>query len=93
MFNLEKLPKNLIVLGAGAIGVELSQAFSRIGVRVKLVEKADNTLYREDVDMANALKKILLDEGVDYLTSPIVLSVKMRLFFYITFLRVLSAQS
>lgn len=69
VFLLEELPKDLIILGAGAIGVELAQAFQRLGVQVKLVEMAETILFREEKDMAVALESILKEEGVECFTS------------------------
>ncbi|PAQ16102.1 mercuric reductase [Bacillaceae bacterium SAOS 7] len=69
VFLLEDLPKDLIILGAGAIGVELAQAFQRLGVQVKLVEMAETILFREEKDMALELESILKEEGVECFTS------------------------
>ncbi len=64
-FKLEQLPKEIIVLGGGVIGVELSQAMTRIGVKVHLVEMADSILPREDKELTNILKEKLEAEGVN----------------------------
>lgn len=69
IFNLEKLPESIVVLGGGAIGVELSQAMNRLGVKVNLVEMADNILPKEDIDLSTMLKENLEKEGVKIYTS------------------------
>ncbi len=46
VFKMKTLPKDLIVVGAGAIGIELSQAFNRLGVQVKIVERAERILSK-----------------------------------------------
>lgn len=69
IFELEKLPKKIIVLGAGAIGVELSQAMNRLGVEVNLVEMANSILPREDKELTHILEEKLLEEGVRIYTS------------------------
>lgn len=69
IFTLEKLPENLIVLGGGAIGVELSQAVNRLGVKISLVEMMDSILYREEPEMVGMLEKKLENEGIDLYTS------------------------
>jgi pyruvate/2-oxoglutarate dehydrogenase complex dihydrolipoamide dehydrogenase (E3) component len=51
VFQLTDLPSSLLVLGAGAIGAELSQAFARLGVDVTLVEMADSILPNEEEDL------------------------------------------
>ncbi|NGP46179.1 FAD-dependent oxidoreductase [Bacillaceae bacterium SIJ1] len=76
VFLLEELPKELIVLGGGAIGVELSQAMQRLGVQVKVVEMAETILPREEKDMAQAVQSILQREGVAFYTSAKAVKVK-----------------
>jgi pyruvate/2-oxoglutarate dehydrogenase complex dihydrolipoamide dehydrogenase (E3) component len=68
-FLQEDLPKSMIVLGAGAIGCELSQSLTRLGVEVKLVEMADSILPREDKELTNILKDKLAEEGIEIFTS------------------------
>lgn len=76
VFQLEDLPKNLIVVGGGPIGVELTQAFQRLGVQVKLVEMADRILFREEKGLAHQLQSTLEEEGVQLYTSAKALEVK-----------------
>lgn len=63
-FELECLPKRLIILGAGAIGVELAQAVQRLGTQVQLVESAPSILAREEREFADAVQNRLIAEGV-----------------------------
>jgi len=56
--------RDLIVLGGGPIGVELAQAFARLGVRVKLVEMA-KLLPRDDADAVDLVRASLLRDGVE----------------------------
>lgn len=69
IFTQKKLPKNIIVLGGGAIGVELSQALNRLGIKVSLVEMMDSILFREEEDLVKLLEEKLVDEGVNLYTS------------------------
>lgn len=69
IFTLEKLPESLIVLGGGAIGVELSQAVNRLGVNVSLVEMMDSILNREEPEMVEILERRLRNEGISLYTS------------------------
>jgi len=69
IFELEKLPKSLIVLGGGPIGVELSQALSRLGVSVSIVEMMDRLLFREESQASDILEKQLKAEGLNILTG------------------------
>ncbi|MFW6363463.1 MAG: dihydrolipoyl dehydrogenase family protein [Spirochaeta sp.] len=68
-FSQEKLPSRLITLGGGPIGVELSQAFARLGVQVTIVEAMPEILPREDADMAGIIRARLEREGVRVLTG------------------------
>ena len=66
IFSLDHLPKSLIILGAGPIGIEMSQAFTRLGTQVTLVDMADQILPKEDKDMADTVKSVLEAEGVTF---------------------------
>jgi pyruvate/2-oxoglutarate dehydrogenase complex dihydrolipoamide dehydrogenase (E3) component len=65
LFQLDTLPKKLLILGGGPIGVELAQALNRLGVHVTLIEMLDRIMPQEDVDFTKSLTQILLDEGVE----------------------------
>lgn len=69
IFDLEVLPKSMAVLGGGPIGVELSQAFSRLGVEVSIIEMVDRILFREDKESAAVLTNRLLREGINIYTD------------------------
>lgn len=69
VFHLKELPKRLIVLGAGAIGLELGQSFSRFGSKVTVVEMADRILIKEDEEVSALMEKLLQDEGLEILTK------------------------
>ncbi|WP_206185442.1 FAD-dependent oxidoreductase [Sphingosinicella sp. CPCC 101087] len=65
----ETLPRRLAILGGGPIGVELAQAFARLGSDVTIVQSGPRLLHREDEDVAEAIAKILNSEGVTILTG------------------------
>lgn len=69
VFDLETLPGSMAVLGGGPIGVELSQAFSRLGVKVTIVEMMDSLLFREDPEIAAVLAGRLAAEGIEIETG------------------------
>lgn len=69
VFHLKDLPKRLIVLGAGAIGLELGQSFSRFGSKVTVVEMADRILIKEDEEVSALMEKLLKAEGLEVLTK------------------------
>lgn len=63
IFRLEQFPHHLIVLGGGPIGVELGQAFRRLGAQVTIVEAA-RLLGAADAEAAELVRQRLLAEGV-----------------------------
>ena len=66
IFSLERLPGSLIVLGAGPIGIEMAQAFNRLGSAVTVVDRAGQILGKEDPDMADAVQSVMEFEGVKF---------------------------
>lgn len=64
IFNLTELPRRLAVIGGGPIGVELAQAFQRLGSEVVLFHNTDHLLPREDADAAALVQQSLLRDGV-----------------------------
>ena len=65
VFEMTQLPKRLIVAGAGPCGVEMAQAFQRLGSRVTLAEAGHRVLSRDDSEVAYLLENVLRDEGID----------------------------
>jgi pyruvate/2-oxoglutarate dehydrogenase complex dihydrolipoamide dehydrogenase (E3) component len=64
VFELDQLPDRLLVLGGGPVGVELAQAFARLGSRVTLLEKASRVLSPADPEAGFLLARVLAAEGV-----------------------------
>ena len=64
-----RIPVSLIVLGGGAVGVELAQFFRRMGSDVTLVEHNARLLPRLDADAGELLRERLEDEGIEVLAS------------------------
>ena len=65
----DRLPESLIVLGGGAIGAELGQAFSRFGVGVTVVENAPRILAVEEPEAGDLLGRVFAGEGIEVLTE------------------------
>ncbi len=76
IFALDHLPASMIVLGAGPIGIEMSQAFSRLGTRVTVVDMAGQILGKEDRDMAGGVMAVLQAEGVVFHLNSAVVSTR-----------------
>lgn len=67
IFSLQKLPSRLAVIGGGAIGIEMAQAFSRLGSKVTVVQKGEQILPREDRETAETLTRLMRREGIEFL--------------------------
>jgi pyruvate/2-oxoglutarate dehydrogenase complex dihydrolipoamide dehydrogenase (E3) component len=76
--ELGRLPSHLLVLGGGYVGLELAQAYRRFGSRVTVIEHGAQLMHREDSDVAEEIRRILADEGVDFLLSTELLNVTGR---------------
>ena len=74
LWELRELPERLLVMGGGAIGCELAQAFQRLGSQVTLVDAMPQLLPREDTDIVAQLTQQLAEEGVRILTGYSVTS-------------------
>jgi len=66
VFELREQPQRLLVLGAGAVGLELAQAFVRLGTEVDVIDTAAQFLAREDPDIAALMRGILESEGIRF---------------------------
>jgi pyruvate/2-oxoglutarate dehydrogenase complex dihydrolipoamide dehydrogenase (E3) component len=69
IWNLESLPRRLLVLGGGAIGCELAQAFQRLGSQVTLIERNERVLPREDKEVSELVQKRFESEGMRLVLS------------------------
>jgi dihydrolipoamide dehydrogenase len=66
-WSLEKMPKTLVVAGAGASGAEIASGYARMGVEVTLVEMLDQLLPLEDKDMARVVERQFKKDGMELL--------------------------
>ena len=69
IWELEEQPKRLVVLGGGPIGCELSQAFSKLGSEVTIIEMMDQLMGREDQDVAEVITRTFENDGITVLTK------------------------
>ncbi len=65
IWNLDALPKRLLIVGAGPIGCEMAQAFQRLGAQVTLVVSRDRLLPRDDPAASGVLGQVFAAEGID----------------------------
>ena len=75
LWNLEDLPRRLVILGGGPIGCELAQAFARLGAQVTIVELAPRLLIREDETVAAMVERAMARQGITLLTGHRALAV------------------
>jgi pyruvate/2-oxoglutarate dehydrogenase complex dihydrolipoamide dehydrogenase (E3) component len=73
-----ELPRRLVVLGGGAVGVELAQAFARVGSKVTVVEAAPRFLGLEEPEAGAALLPHLKEDGIDVLVGDACVAVEMQ---------------
>jgi dihydrolipoamide dehydrogenase len=73
--NIDKLPKRMVVVGGGVIGLELGSVFARLGTEVEVVEFQDKLLGSMDKDLAKELKKSLKKIGVKFHLKHMVTTV------------------
>ena len=69
IMELEEFPRHLLILGGGYIGVEFGQMFRRFGSDVTIIQKGKQLLSREDPDIANEVKKIFEEDGINVLLN------------------------
>ena len=73
---MPKIPKDLIVIGGGVIGLELGSVYQRLGSKVTVVEYFDQICGALDSEVAKYLNKILTKQGMTILTGHKVVSGK-----------------
>ncbi len=72
LFEIDRQPEHLIIIGAGPIGCEMGQAFRRLGSRVTVLDRADEILGKDDRDHAAILRGVLEAEGVEFVLGASV---------------------
>ncbi|HEX8906027.1 MAG TPA: mercuric reductase [Longimicrobiaceae bacterium] len=77
LWELRALPESLLVLGGGPIGLEMAQAFARLGSRVTVVDVAARVLEREDPEIAAILQRQIEREGITLHLGAEVKSVRV----------------
>jgi pyruvate/2-oxoglutarate dehydrogenase complex dihydrolipoamide dehydrogenase (E3) component len=74
LFNLQQLPKRMVILGAGVVALEMAQAFASFGSEVTVLQRS-RLLSKGDEEAAEAVKQTLEDEGVKFLSGVSVKEV------------------
>ncbi|THB69797.1 MAG: NAD(P)/FAD-dependent oxidoreductase [Gammaproteobacteria bacterium] len=64
MFKLEEIPESMVIIGGGAIGTEMAQAFSRLGTKCSLIHMAEHLIPTGDPEAGELLKEKFEEEGI-----------------------------
>lgn len=76
--KLTEVPKHLIVIGGGVIGLELGSVYRRLGAEVSVVEFADSIIATMDQDLGRELQKVLTKDGIKFLMGHGVTGVSRK---------------
>ena len=76
--KLPEVPKHLIIIGGGVIGIELGQVYLRLGAQVSVVEFMDRIIPGMDAGLSKELTKVLKKQGMKFYTSHKVKSVERK---------------
>ncbi|GIN23067.1 dihydrolipoyl dehydrogenase [Siminovitchia fordii] len=76
IFNIEKIPQSIVIIGGGVIGVEFANIFSSLRTQVTIIELGDRIIPTEDQDASKELLNHLKRKGVKVLTKHQVTSIK-----------------
>ncbi|PIE06620.1 MAG: dihydrolipoyl dehydrogenase [Rhodobacterales bacterium] len=76
--SLPKVPKSMVVIGAGVIGLELGSVYARLGTRVTVVEFLDHVTPGMDADIQKTLPRILKKQGLEIVLGAAVQSVEAK---------------
>src|SRR5919204_3654949 len=74
--ELTELPRSLLVVGAGAVGLEFGQTFARFGSEVTIVDALERISPLSDAEASETLRRALEDEGIEIITNVFVKSVR-----------------
>lgn len=69
ILDLPEIPKSLLIIGGGAVGVEFASVFSALGAKVTIAEAADRLLPAEDSEVSAELEKVFARKGIEILKN------------------------
>ena len=78
MLNLTEIPKHLILIGGGVIGLELGSVYARLGSKVTVVEFMDSIINTMDKGLGKELQKVLARQGMEFLLSHKVTGASVK---------------
>ncbi|PNV62281.1 pyridine nucleotide-disulfide oxidoreductase [Clostridium sp. chh4-2] len=78
MLQLKELPKHLVIIGGGYIGIEFSSIYRQFGSEVTILQDSDRFLAREDEEMADAVREQLTKQGIQIVTGVKIEAVEQE---------------
>ena len=75
ILNISKLPKSILIVGSGAIGIEWARIFNNFGVEIILLEKACNLIPLADIDVSKRIERIFKQNKIKYYTNNSIKSI------------------
>ena len=76
--KLKEIPKHIVVIGGGVIGLELGQVYKRLGAEVSVIEYADRITPVMDASLSRELMKVMKKQGVKFYLSHEVKKVERK---------------
>jgi len=76
--ELDTVPKHMVIVGAGVIGLEMGSVWSRLGSKVTVIEYKDRALFACDPDVSKEAQKIFAKQGINFLLSHSVNNVDVK---------------
>ena len=78
ILNLEKLPKSILIVGLGAIGVEWARIFNNFGVETTVIELASHLLPIADIEVSKRLERIFKSEKIKFYTETQIANIQNK---------------
>src|SRR5699024_264099 len=78
LLSMKEVPKHLLVIGGGVIGLELGQVYNRLGAEVTVIEYMGRIIPTMDKDQSKELRKVLKKQGVKFALKHQVKSVEKK---------------
>jgi len=76
--SLEKLPKKMVVIGGGVIGLEMGSVYARLGTEVTVIEYLNRLIPGNDGDVAKTFQRILKKQGMNFILGAAVQEVEVK---------------
>jgi len=78
IFELDKLPKSILIIGGGYIACEFACIFNNLGIRVTQLLRSNNLLNGFDLDLSSSLKETMISSGIDLIFKDELLKIEKK---------------